>query len=312
MSKLIIGINDLKTTHPDLCKEWHPIKNGELEPYNVSPFSKKKVWWLCEKQHEWQAEIKSRQYGCGCPYCADYGPASKVIIGENDLTTTHPTIAAEWHPTKNGNLTPNMIHPGSNEKVWWRCRKCNYEWRTSIVERTGPDKTGCPQCAAGLGAKKRKQTLIQQKGSLVETNPELIEEWDWEKNIGVAPDQITAGSGRKIWWKCANNHEWQSTINHRVKGRKCPYCTNRRIIPGYNDFASKYPELVKEWDYQKNKNLDPTKIAPHSGKKAWWVCKKCGYKWESVIASRAYGVGCPDCAHINHFGRKLTKKVPQS
>ena len=70
MSKLIVGINDLATTHPNIAAEWHPTKNGDLKPSDVSSFSHKKVWWLCAKGHEWQAQINARNRGNGCPFCA--------------------------------------------------------------------------------------------------------------------------------------------------------------------------------------------------------------------------------------------------
>lgn len=64
-------------------------------------------------------------------------------------------------------------------------------------------------------------------------------------------------------------------------------------IPGYNDLNSRCPELMKEWDWNKNKELDPTLIAPGSGKKAWWVCSKCGYEWLAEISSRNKRIWLP-------------------
>lgn len=79
----------------------------------------KKVWWLCEKGHEWTAVIHSRANGTKCPICTN----TKVLNGFNDLATTHPQLTKEWHPTKNIDILPTQISAGSNKKVWWLCEK---------------------------------------------------------------------------------------------------------------------------------------------------------------------------------------------
>ena len=58
-------------TDPLLLRQWHPLRNGDLSPRQVSPGSHRKVWWRCDRGHEWQAEVKSRALlGTGCPVCA--------------------------------------------------------------------------------------------------------------------------------------------------------------------------------------------------------------------------------------------------
>jgi hypothetical protein len=54
---------------PELLKEWHPTLNGDLTPRNVNITHPKPVWWICSQSHEWQATIKSRIQGIGCPVC---------------------------------------------------------------------------------------------------------------------------------------------------------------------------------------------------------------------------------------------------
>ena len=215
---------------------------------------------------------------------------------DTSLKTEYPLIAKEWHPTKNGKLKPEMFHQGSNEKVWWQCSICGCEWKTSIAERTGNDKTGCPNCSASRGAKKRLDTIINKNGSLMKRYPYLIKEWNWERNKDIDPSEVTVGSGKKFWWKCSEGHEWEATVGDRVNGRGCPYCANKKILRGYNDFATKHPELMEEWDFEKNVDISPFEIPSRTGKKAWWICKNCGNSWQSVVASRSNGVGCPACA----------------
>jgi Probable Zinc-ribbon domain len=54
---------------PELAKEWDPTRNGDLKPFNVSPYSDLKVWWVCGRGHQWQATVASRSVGSGCPKC---------------------------------------------------------------------------------------------------------------------------------------------------------------------------------------------------------------------------------------------------
>jgi len=141
------GYNDLATLFPAVAAEWHPTKNGNLTPSQVVSGSHQTVWWRCALGHEWRAEIVDRTRGTnGCPYCGN----KKVLAGFNDLASIEPEIAAEWHPTLNGALTPEMVTAGSNRKVWWICPE-GHVWRTAISNRTNAKKrTGCPVCAGNL------------------------------------------------------------------------------------------------------------------------------------------------------------------
>lgn len=226
------------------------------------------------------------------------------------LLSEFPEIAAEWDYEKNDPLVPENFAPHANERVYWICNKCGNSWRAAIGDRTGEDRNGCPICNRKRGREKLTESIISRRGSLAETNPELLKEWDYEDNT-IDPRMISAGSGKKVIWKCGTcGHKWKASIDHRVNGRGCPVCINRLIIPGYNDFASLRPELMEEWDFENNQELDPTHLALKSGKKASWKCKKCGYTWKAVIAARANGSGCPECfAERRRGGLNRKKKL---
>jgi len=126
----------------DLLLEWDVERNRPLTPEDVARGSRKRVWWRCGKGHSWQAAVKSRTGGTGCPVCA-----KRVIVpGENDLATTHPALAAQWDIEKNGPLTPEQVAAGSSRKVWWRCAD-GHVWKAVVSSRTGPKECGCPVCA---------------------------------------------------------------------------------------------------------------------------------------------------------------------
>jgi hypothetical protein len=132
------GFNDLQTHNPKLAAEWDITKNRKL-PSQVTPFSTKKVWWLCENGHSWLAAISGRSVGNGCPVCS----GRKVLIGYNDLKTVNPALADEWDYEKNG-LLPTQVTAHSNQKFWWKC-KMGHSWHVTPDSRSRG--YGCPVCA---------------------------------------------------------------------------------------------------------------------------------------------------------------------
>ena len=212
--KLIKGENDLLTVNPALAKEWNYEKNGTLTPDQVTEKSHKKVWWMCDKGHEWNACISNRSVlNSGCPICAN----KQVLQGYNDLLTLNPTLAKEWNYEKNGTLTPDQVTAKSGKKVWWKCDK-GHEWETVVVNRTRGH--GCPICA--------NKQVLQGYNDLLTLNPTLAKEWNFEKNGTLTPDQVTEKSHKKVWWKCDMGHEWETWVIARTKGRGCPFCAGRR------------------------------------------------------------------------------------
>ena len=119
------------------------MRNGAMAPTQVSPYSNRKVWWRCEKGHDYQAVAAARTMGgSGCPYCA----GRKALAGFNDLATLAPEVAAQWYWTLNGSLTPEQVTAGSRRKVWWEC-PYGHVWKAAIYSRTGEQHSGCPVCA---------------------------------------------------------------------------------------------------------------------------------------------------------------------
>lgn len=148
---VLTGETDLESLYPGLAKEWHPKKNSGVSPNNTLATSKKEVWWLCSRnpKHEWFISPASRVRGnTSCPFCA----GKRVIAGDNDLATLLPEIAAEWHPSMNGSLTPDAVPVSSTARVWWLCPKGKpgstpHEWKAFVYDRTRKGRgSGCPQC----------------------------------------------------------------------------------------------------------------------------------------------------------------------
>ena len=244
-NKLIVaGINDLATTRPDLAKNWNYEKNGDLKPTDISAGSNRKVWWRCDRGHEW----KTMPNCCGfCPYCIN----QKVWPGYNDLATVDPMLTKEWNYVKNGKLRPESTLSGSGKKVWWICSNCGHEWRATVVQRV--NGSGCPVCA--------NRVVVSGHNDLATVEPKLAEEWNYEKNGNLKPENIIPGSPKKVWWKCKKGHEWQATIESRYhQNVHCPICSSnkRTSIPekaiGY--YLEKYGITVEENKRVKGYELD--------------------------------------------------------
>lgn len=404
--------SNLLIEYPDIAKQWHPTKNGDITPDSVSPKSKKKYWWIGPCGHEWQTEVYVRTTNHGCPYCA----GKKVLPGFNDLSSVNPRIADEWHPTKNGDLKPTMVAPSSNKKVWW-LGKCGHEWQSTIDRRKRGD--GCPICAkemqtsfpeqalyfyikkyfsdainsdrSTIGAEldiyiPSKRTAIEYDGlkwhknssfekeknilcqandiklirireeglisyddcvcitrynrtdkaslcsviiqaiisldsniapdvdidrdridilemfitnekanSLFALYPQIAKEWHPTKNGGISPAMVAPNSNKKVWWLGTCGHEWQAVIASRISGNGCPVCRGRQVLSGENDLLSINPSLASEWHPTKNGKLFPSMVTPNSHRKAWWL-GKCGHEWEDTIAHRSAGRSCPFCS----------------
>lgn len=210
--KLLSGDNDLSSVRPDLAAEWHPVKNGTLRPDMVLSSTMRRVWWQCEKGHEWQARVKDRMDGTGCPVCR----GRKVIAGINDLASSYPLLMEEWHPVRNGKLTPQEISGFSNKRVWWRC-SLGHEWQAAVYSRT-QGKTGCPYCT--------NRKVFAGFNDLATLEPGLAKQWHSTLNGSLTPDQVTVGSRKKVWWICPDGHVWKTAIYVRAGAQRsgCPVC----------------------------------------------------------------------------------------
>ena len=262
-----------------LMAEWNWERNIDAAPTQLTLGSGKKIWWKCNKGHEWEARITDRNKGHGCPYCA----GQCTVKGENDLQTVNPILAKEWNYERNNGLTPSDVKPNSGKKVWWRCSE-GHEWQATIADRNYG--YGCPYCSGRFA--------IKGENDLQTINPILAKEWNYEKNNGLTPMDVTPNSNKKVWWKCSKGHEWQARIAGRNNGVGCPYCSGFYVVKGENDLQTVNSTLAREWNYEKNVSLKPDNFTANSGVKVWWRCSK-GHEWQATIASRNYGNGCPIC-----------------
>ena len=264
---VIVGVNDLATTHPQIAEQaigW--------DPTTLTAGSKKKRNWLCVKGHNYVAPIVNKtNLESGCPICGNV----QVLVGYNDLATTHPELASEadgWDPTQ--------VVYGSPAKKKWKCQK-GHNWNAAISNRSGSQKQGCPVCA-------NLQVLVGYN-DLATTHPALAKEAD-----GWDPKTVVAGTSQKKAWKCKLGHSYLAAVTSRsaeARQSGCPVCDGKVVLAGFNDIATTHPQLASEaigWD-------PTTVIAGSSRKKLKWKCEE-GHIWETHPNSRLAGHGCPSCA----------------
>ena len=272
MVALIVGINDLETLNPELAKQVSP--NSKIKATEVTKWSNKKLLWICSKGHEWESRVDKRSYGRGCPYCSN----RKLLRGFNDLATTNPELAREVSPDSEIKATDIMAF--SFKRVLWRCDK-GHEYKAIVANRSGG--TGCPYCS--------NRKLLPGFNDLATTSQELAKEVS--PNSKICATEITDFSNKKLLWECCNGHEWEAKVNDRSRGKGCPYCSNRKLLRGFNDLATTNPELARE--VSPDSKIKATEVMSGSDKKLLWRCDK-GHEWEVKAKNRSQGNGCPKCS----------------
>jgi hypothetical protein len=185
------------------------------------------------------------------------------------LSETHPELAKEAH-----GWDPNLISAGSDKQLEWRCNG-GHTWQAVVYSRKY--KTNCPYCS--------NNRVLPGFNDLATTHPELAKEahgWD--------PTSVLKNTGKKLVWKCELGHTWVSRSDNRVRGSKCPYCMNKKVLPGFNDLATTHPELAKEALSTKISSL-----TSGSDTKIKWKCIN-NHVWLASVSHRVQGRGCPSCA----------------
>ena len=338
---------NFETLYPELAKEWHPTKNGDLKPSDFKCKSDKKIWWQCKEGHEWQATIQGRIRHKTCPYCSPSGTSKKeqivlfylkkyfnievnhrikLGVWETDILIPKLKIVIEydgsfWHKNKmERDRRKNAYLKNLGYKVYRIREKPLFElFDTSIdfLYNSRDDKDFARVIKEVIQSIDKNISNIEidiendctainsfctktiKEASLLITHPEIAKQWHPTKNGTLQPNNITFGCKGKIWWQCEKGHEWSSSPNNRTNGVKnssCPFCSNHKVLIGFNDFATTHPDIAKKWHPTKNIDKRPTDFIAGSSKKIWWICGDCGYVWERCISSMVKNASCPQCS----------------
>lgn len=329
--KLIVGVNDLATTRPDLAAQL-----VGTDPTTVKEFTNKTLLWLCPNHDEpFPQTGANRANGMGCGYCRGV----RVLPGFNDMATTHPELAKDLV-----GADPCTVVAGTNRLLYWRCPKHPEPFPCTGVNRV--KGRGCGYC--------RGFKVLPGFNDMATTHPELAAEL-----VGTDPTTVLGTTTAVLLWHCPNHEEPypSAAINRAMKGYKCSYCSGKRVLPGFNDMATTHPELAQQvvgvdtrtviagtpkklhWRCPNHEepfpmtganrvsghacgyctrqqvlvgfndlatthpllagelvDVNPTTVVAGTNKKVTWRCRDCRVTWMTTGASRFAGRGCPSCA----------------
>lgn len=358
---IIVGVNDLATTHPQLVKEWDFEKNIKYKPQDFTYGNSQKIWWKCKKEHSWKATISSRTtQKCGCPICSKELRVSfpETIIAyylskefhverskhfswlkNSEIDIYLPEFllgieydGAKWHKDiardiekdkkclKNNIQLIRIREPGCIEynspshKISMSKRKAFFDLETAIESIFNYIKVSYHiKKEIDINIQRDYDEILQNhlfsEKEYAINDKCLLQEWHHAKNHPLTPDMFSKGSHKKVWWICSLGHEWKAAIYSRTNknGCNCPYCAGQKVIPGWNDLQTLYPEIAKEWDFEKNGDITPNQIRPQTNKHYWWICSKCNYSWQANSSHRIRKRGCPQCGRARTIQSRMKK-----
>lgn len=284
--RILIGFNDLATTHPDLADQWHPMKNGDVTAQQVVAGNNRPYFWKGKCGHEWSARIIDRAAkNAQCPVCI----GRLIVLGVNDLATTHPRVTKLWDHERNS-TQPTQVVAGSRTVIQWKCDS-GHKWQNPVYAETmKTSEILCPVCI--------NRVITVGVNDMKTLYPECASQWDHALNT-LDISTVSMESHEHAYWKCQAGHSYKREIRRqRISQGKCPFCTQRRLMPGFNDTATLFPKLVQEFHPTKNAGIFLTDYLPGNGTRVWWLCSTCNHEWETPILARARaGHGCPECAN---------------
>ncbi len=239
----------------------------------------------------WTPSAGSLLRGLGCPNCAGNAPKNtEIFIKEINEKRINVTVIGQY--------------AGANKAILVRCNACGNEWMTT-PSRLLSGK-GCPKCSIAIVSQKRIKRFIEKRGALADNYPYLLKEWDYIENskMDLDPNELTQSSNRKASWICSKcGFKYDAIISNRTRlGSGCPVCSGNKVLSGVNDLQTTNPDLIKDWDYEKNdkESIHPFMISKGSETTVNWKCSICGFRWRAKVYSRVAGSGCPNCAKETH------------
>ena len=358
---IIPEYNSLKALYPNIAKEWDYENNTSCKPEDIAPKTNKTYYWKCSNGHSYPATPNNKVKGKSkCNIC---------YLEENSLSKQNSILSLEWHPTKNGNTTPENVTFGCNDSAWWLCPICFHEWEAKINNRN--IGRGCPNCSKGQHTSFSEQAVFYYVSKLF---PDAINGYIVEKreidiyipsiNIGIEYD---GGYYHSTIYKFIKDKEKNEFLHSkginliRIRETDCypmleKYCKIFPIIhtsdyrnlktvielvikyisksiniplkieidieaihneiiseihhikfeDTFASFIIKHPNKIKaNWDYAQNVPLTPEMVKPKSGKCVHWICKNNpNHMWEAPIHSISNGYGCRWCANRHQYTTK--------
>lgn len=291
-----MGARSLAARCPDIANLWS--ENNERAATTVTPVATFDALWVCQDCHlEYRALVQDMVNGnASCPVCSN----KRLQPGYNTLADKSPDIAKLWSPSNR--LRPIDVFPTSAPPVRWSCPDCGGEYNAPVKDMVN-GTAECPYCA--------DRRPLSGHNTLADKYPVLAAMWSADNGRGA--DSILPDSPYEARWVCSDcGGEFDAPIRDMVNGTaECPYCADKKVLPGFNSFAAKHPELLKEWNYVHNYAIDinPDAISDKTESAAWWICEH-GHKYKMRVCRRVMfekrdKIACPICKgrrrEVQHF-----------
>lgn len=200
-----------------------------------------------------------------CPVCD---------FEENTIVAVMPDIVNWWDYEKNGEDRPEKHRKNDSAKVWWKCPKCEYSWKSEIASKRA-GKGLCPCCDLGIAFKEGVNDALTKC-------PDIAKDWDYEKNA-MPPSKCFITSKDIVFWKCGTcGYEWAGAISGHFSRnkdgtyrlRKCLVCNGKKTFSGAKNLESEYPEIAAEYVPELN-SVPLSSLLPNSAQMITWRCKDC-------------------------------------
>ena len=276
---------------PDIAAEWDDGRNGGTTVDDVSRASTMRAWWTGPCGHSYKMSVRERTFrDNGCPYCAHV----RVLPGFNSAECLSASIAKMWHPTRNGPLAPSDVSDRTSRGIWFQCPTCGYEWREDLrLTHAGARK--CPACHP-----ERTRYDVPGANDLAAVRPDVAKQWHPTLNGDLRPEDVRPGSKVQAWWTGPCGHVWREGVDRRSPrvDDSCPFCSNRKLLPGFNDLATTHPAIASQWDADRN-GVPATAVMANRCRSSWWICA-LGHSFRTPVVNRTRDPerdpGCPYCS----------------
>lgn len=217
--KVIKGINDFKSSNPQLMLDWDYELNEGIDPESLSPKSITVVNWKCHIcGNKWKGRIRdATKKMINCPACSfvDRGHKKHIAALKKNGGIVRKDLLKDWDYTRN-ERGPDEYSPNSNEIVFWKCHICGHEWKSKVSNRS--HGRGCPCCS--------NRVLVQGVNDLQTTHPDIANEWDYKLNFPITPKDVMHGTAHEYYWICPYGHKpYLKSPNKRTSQHSgCPVC----------------------------------------------------------------------------------------
>lgn len=288
--------HSLADVYPELKCEWDEDANS-LKMCDVAPHARYRASWICSTCGEhYKAWVYNRTcQGSGCPNCKIKSISEKNSAPKpgKSIAEVSKALASEWHPKRNGSLTPSDVAAKSGKDVWW-LGKCGHEWLATPIHRL--EGTGCPYCAGKM--------VLRGFNDMATLYPALLSQWDGDESREYTPYNVTPSSGKYLGWVCPDcgKHYEMKVINKTARGYGCPHCHDEardERIASLGETRRKSHEQFVEEAKKASPDIEILGTYIDSKHQVKARCKWCNNITFMFPGNILRGGGCMNCMSMN-------------